>query len=96
MAENMQTNGAMDVLAVLAGYAQDTGAFRVSNKGATELAAACAAVAELVEADKAYDEARKAATPDHSGHEIPDESYFKLSAASDRRAAALVRVGGAA
>ena len=35
-------------LDVLAGYAQDTGAFRVSNKGATELATACIAVAELI------------------------------------------------
>lgn len=39
----------VDVLAVLRPYAQDTGAFRVSNKGATELAEACAAVAELME-----------------------------------------------
>jgi hypothetical protein len=35
---------------VLASYAQDLGAFRVNNKGATELAEACAAVAELIKA----------------------------------------------
>ncbi|MFK3845318.1 hypothetical protein [Stenotrophomonas sp. NPDC078853] len=35
---------------VLASYAQDTGAFRVTNKAATELAEACAAFAELIEA----------------------------------------------
>src|SRR3546814_3755605 len=51
---------AVDVLAVLdllsehAGtlrpYAQDTGGFRVGNKGATELAAACAAAIRVAEA----------------------------------------------
>lgn len=35
---------------VLRPYAQDTGAFRVSNKGAAELAEALAAVAELIDA----------------------------------------------
>ena len=35
---------------VLREYAQDTGAFRVTKEGATKLAAACSAIAELIEA----------------------------------------------
>ncbi len=38
---------------VLRPYARDTGAFRVNNKGATELAEALAAVAQLLEDNRA-------------------------------------------
>ena len=43
-------SGPVDVLAVLREYAQNTGSFRVTKQGATSVAAACAAVVELIEA----------------------------------------------
>jgi len=71
---------------VLAGYAQDTGAFRVSNKGASELADACAAVAELIGAVALVVEFIDGA------HGEPGEIGCK---AEDDLRAALARVGGA-
>lgn len=40
---------------VMKQYGQDTGPFRVNKQGATELAEACAAVAELVDACKSIE-----------------------------------------
>lgn len=70
----------VDVLKVLREYAQDTGSFRVTNQAATRLAAACAAMAELIAADKEYDRVRCPA----NGCSIGD-----VMAASRRRAIAI-------
>jgi hypothetical protein len=98
MAENTQTNGAVDVLAVLREYARDTGAFRVTNQAATRLAAACAAAAEVyaqrdvamafadeMEEDAAYSSGEEAASVIR--RQVLDEYARKLRAA-------LARVGG--
>ncbi len=96
----------VDVLAVmdariLKAFARDTGPFRVNKDSATELAAALAAViearaavAELIEADKEYDEAYNGLSDNKAGPLT--QRTRRMDAAEKRRAAALARVGGAA
>lgn len=75
---------------VLRPYARDTGAFRVNNKGAAELADALAAVAELIEADRDYDKAKA----EYESAASRLEAWPALESAKARRAAAIARVQG--
>ncbi len=80
----------MSAVDVLSSYAQDTGAFRVSNKGATELAAACAAMADSIKAMRLTDAAMLLAD-----WNVPDRCTERQHAAYLANAVALARVGGA-
>lgn len=86
---------------VLASYAQDTGAFRVTKAAAAELAETCAAVAELIEADIEFDSASmdvasyEAVTP-YSSRNYRTVCYVRQREAIARRTSALARVRGAA
>lgn len=90
-------NAPVDVLSVVA-YALDQderGAFGITKQEAAErIREARAAVAELIEADKEYDEARQRALGIAEPEDHP--ALAAVSKAEARREAALARVGGAA
>ncbi|HEY4530893.1 MAG TPA: hypothetical protein VIG97_11325 [Luteimonas sp.] len=90
---------------VLRPYAQDTGAFRVGNKGATELAAACAAAIKAAEACAAVADVLRATERLATAAERRDTSTgcaiavmtarAELAAAAADARAALASAGGA-
>jgi len=88
----MSAETKVDVLAVMdraAGLHWD----HEENADAEDMEAARAAVAELIEADREYDEAR--AEMDRRRNDITPLLWNRWVRALDRRAEALARIGGA-